>query len=860
MDELYQRDHVLDNKYRIISVLGKGGMGVVYRVEDVHLHRELALKTVDRRGIDAASIRRFQAEARAAYSMNHPNIVSVNDFGIFSDGTPYLAMQIVEGKTISDILKNRIFNENEAIPIFLQVCSGLRHAHESGVVHRDIKSSNIMLLNDRQTGTDGSVKILDFGIAKLTQHDGGEVQALTRTGEIFGSPLYMSPEQCSGTGIDHRTDVYSLGCVLFESLTGTPPFVGDNALSTMLMHQTQEVPSLREASLGKSFSEGMEQIVQRMLAKNSDKRYQTISEVQKDLLALTGVKDSSTTRQNFTQNQTSKAVLDKSFISLSRTAFGASILIVAATISLLTASAITLYSATKQLKPTVEYKAVPEQRNVPPSQAWFGQGIRDKIVRFKMTYLADAQSLDDLTKYPDVQSLDLESVLISPKTLAAVGKWHLLFLTLKNCEINNVEPLLKIDTLQDLSVQEATVTKRDLQNIAKMRCLHNINLWHCKMPADQMKELFNSTSLKTISLPLDEQGEPYSKQIVQDLERRMPHCSFFQHGTPAQKPLVEREAESIGDPIARLKKQIELSRKLSNKLSKTADYERELGRQLITTAKEEALQHREEAVRICRQNHDDADLVVALVQAGDLARDLHDVKKSDQYRLEAFDLAKRNYYWDEAGIIVLGGQVMETTFKTDSKKFFETADFVIDLGRRFPSVATSAVAQIMDTAGLHCLIHGDNAKASKYFDEECEFMKPFADKSVLFHQIYAHALASRSRTPRIQQKEYLLAAIEETERMQLPEEAGLLEQYNDSCHLLSNIYAAEEHNVAKALEYDQKAMNAVVKMRAKPQLHPDSKIRERDSSNELYVRLQQAGKIDEAAQIKEKYGSLWVKK
>jgi serine/threonine protein kinase len=279
-------DHVVGGRYRVIEIIGKGGMGIVYKVEQVFLGKKFALKTIDRRHISDATTRRFQHEARATFAVDHPNIVSVHDYGLLDDQTPFLAMELVTGQTLSSQLAVRSLSVEEAIPIFTQVCFGLAHAHKSGVVHRDIKPSNIMIIDGAVPGTEGSVKILDFGIAKFTHHEDGEIQALTKTGEIFGSPLYMSPEQCMGMKVDHRSDVYSLGCVLYEALTGTPPYAGENALATMMMHTSEPLLSLKEASLGRDFPAEIEKIVQTMLAKKPEDRYQSLGVAANDLAAV----------------------------------------------------------------------------------------------------------------------------------------------------------------------------------------------------------------------------------------------------------------------------------------------------------------------------------------------------------------------------------------------------------------------------------------------------------------------------------------------------------------------------------------------------------------------------------------------
>ncbi len=285
-DVEFEPGHMLGGRYQVISCLGRGGMGIVYKVKQFFLDKELALKTINKHCLTETSIRRFQQEALTSFAIDHPNVIVVNDFGLLDDDTPFLVMELLDGETLGDRLKvcSRL-SVDDAVDLFIQVCFGMSYAHSKGIVHRDIKPTNIMLLNNLPFGTEGSVKVVDFGIAKYSAREGGEVQALTRTGEVFGSPLYMSPEQCQGAAVDHRSDIYSLGCLMFEALTGTLPFIGENALLTMLKHQTDIAPTLREAS-GITFPKALEAIIAKMLAKHPSQRYQSLGDVAMELASM----------------------------------------------------------------------------------------------------------------------------------------------------------------------------------------------------------------------------------------------------------------------------------------------------------------------------------------------------------------------------------------------------------------------------------------------------------------------------------------------------------------------------------------------------------------------------------------------
>lgn len=277
---------IFNGKYEIDSILGKGGMSVVYKARDVFMERTVAIKILHTHLVsDNTSIQRFQQEAQAAGSLNHPNIITVYDFGLTPEDQAFLIMECFEGPTLAEVLddQGRIPAER-AIRIMKQICDGLEHAHRKGIVHRDLKPSNLCLVK-REDGIE-TVKIVDFGIAKLLPQEGKQRQQLTQTGQIFGSPLFMSPEQCQGKALDLRSDLYSLGCLMYEALTGVPPFMGPTAFDTMTMHISEAPKSLKKAAPDVDVPPELERPIMRCLEKNPDKRYQTASEIKADLPPL----------------------------------------------------------------------------------------------------------------------------------------------------------------------------------------------------------------------------------------------------------------------------------------------------------------------------------------------------------------------------------------------------------------------------------------------------------------------------------------------------------------------------------------------------------------------------------------------
>src|SRR5579864_9500439 len=279
--------------YEIQSPLGAGGMGEVYRARDTRLGRDVAIKVLTESfAHDPERLRRFEQEARSVAALNHPNILALYDIGS-QDGRPYLVSELLEGQSLRQVLEGGALAARKAGDYAVQVASGLAAAHEKGIIHRDLKPENIFITKE------GRAKVLDFGLAKLTQPGSTQTSAEgltvtsspTQAGVVMGTAGYMSPEQVRGEAVDHRTDIFAFGSVLYEMIAGQRAFRGDSSVEVMNSILKQEPPELGESGLNVSL--GLQRILQRCLEKRPDARFQSASDLAFALDSLSSVGTSS---------------------------------------------------------------------------------------------------------------------------------------------------------------------------------------------------------------------------------------------------------------------------------------------------------------------------------------------------------------------------------------------------------------------------------------------------------------------------------------------------------------------------------------------------------------------------------------
>jgi len=273
---------VLDDRFRIDAQIGEGGMGVVYRATQLSVDRPVAIKVIrDDLGGERAPVRRLLREARLLTTFNHPNIVNVFELGQTPDGAPYLVMEMLRGRTLdAELARTGPFDAQRTCEVAIQLCDALAAAHARGVVHRDLKPQNIMLLDD--PAVRDLVKVLDFGIAKsLVAESSATPGDLTEAGAIVGTPRYMAPEALTGERADPLSDLYAVGCIMYELLTGAPPFT-DASLSVLLTRQLSERPQPLPVDVPAPLS----RVVHALLEKSPERRPATAAGVSAELVAI----------------------------------------------------------------------------------------------------------------------------------------------------------------------------------------------------------------------------------------------------------------------------------------------------------------------------------------------------------------------------------------------------------------------------------------------------------------------------------------------------------------------------------------------------------------------------------------------
>lgn len=514
------------NRYKVLSRLGSGGMAVVYKCKDESVNRLVALKLLQENPTDKM-IARLHTEARAIAKLEHLNIVKVLDFGQLDNGRLFLAMDYVEGEDLgSRIKREKTIRLSQAVPLLKQVCQGMRHSHDNGVLHRDIKPSNVLLLKDKKGD---QVKLVDFGIAKI---EDSKQQNLTGNGAALGSPPYMSPEHIRGKDASKASDIYSFGCMMFEMLTGKPPFLGDTAAQTMILHTKEPAPTLYETS-SIEFPEKIEEIVEKCLRKNAEERYQDFDQI---INAFTEYEEagelSSSEQDSGEQDSRDSAASNSNKLKLSKR----KIISVTVLACLLTFAAALFFFNNQFGNEKAENNEVQSSEDrLDPGESTIKSGI-DSLADTKPYLFRKAKNapghytimgnvgpgennLSFLKDRKDIVLLIFRMDNLKGDILAPVSELPLERLRLMESEIDaeSLEHISKIESLKQLEILQCYGFKNeDLKCLAALKNLDDLALERSILDNKGLEHILELKSLKSLNLS-DNQALDY--KCIEDLKR-----------------------------------------------------------------------------------------------------------------------------------------------------------------------------------------------------------------------------------------------------------------------------------------------------------------------------------------------------
>ncbi len=485
----------LVGNYEFLEFIGSGGMGVIYKARHPVLKRLVAVKMLHSHLMNEMIVKRFQHEAQAVSSLSHANIIAVHDFGLSEHGQPYMVMDFIDGKPLSEVLKQGPMGLVPVINIAIQIAEGLQHAHEHGVLHRDLKPSNIMV-----TDADcdfPEAKIVDFGIAKIMETNSTRV---TQTGELIGTPQYMSPEQCRGGELDARSDVYALGCVMFEAITGKPPFSGESMVSVIVDQISKPARSLGEVRPDIQFPLELEDLIAKTLTKEPVDRFQSMNAFLQEAIEVQKI---------VAQREKRKKTMWR-FLKLNRDQRHLLLLSIAASFTLIgvASSAVLMvktvqHEALKKLPPPAS--AVPLLVNRPP------EGVPEDVVRqiakdrVDLFAYVDRNLIDDemlkrfLYKDIGLKVLNLRDSKITDEGLLYVARQQgLRQLHLANTKITDkgLRTLQDLKWLNELNVDKTLITSSGMEYLSKLPNLIYLSISWTKVDNAGLEQLSNSHLLK----------------------------------------------------------------------------------------------------------------------------------------------------------------------------------------------------------------------------------------------------------------------------------------------------------------------------------------------------------------------------
>ncbi|HEY9730428.1 MAG TPA: protein kinase [Drouetiella sp.] len=513
----------LSETYRFSGQIGAGGMGVIYRAHHAMLKKDVAIKILHQ--VNEMTVQRFQREAQAAYNLHHENVVAVHEFGVTDEGQPFMVMEFIQGKTLASVIDERgALPLDLCVKIFKQVCSGVAHAHSRGVLHRDLKPSNIMLTDPDSWNP--QVRIVDFGIAKVLDmaEDDTSTGKLTRTGDFVGSPLYMSPEQCLGKNIDLRSDIYSIGCIMYETLTGRAPFIGGTSMEIMLRQMNDLAPTLKEGGGGTSYPAWIERLVARALAKDPNKRFQNVEEMKKALEERVVAEVKASSANKSAPRFSKPVVLAGALLVLSVVAFGAFALLSPRGEKphekMPSEQLAAQFPDLKIDKNKKVEKGAESYDDITSDPTVLTAPLHDEIVersvadRLQTEISSQGQTLSDSALYGLKDRVDIKSLLLSGANISDKALRYARHLPLVKVELNynpkitdKVLAYLNPETLEELSLSHTGFKSAGLPALSKFKNLRTLNLSSDGIDERDLPVLANCANL--ISLDLSNNLEIY---------------------------------------------------------------------------------------------------------------------------------------------------------------------------------------------------------------------------------------------------------------------------------------------------------------------------------------------------------------
>ncbi len=517
------QEHLPLDRYKPIRVVGMGGAGKVYLCRDRLLDIRVAVKIL--RVQSNEQLISFQQEAKAISKLSHPSIIQILNFGVTDDGRPYMVLEYIDGTSLSQLLiKNGPLEEEAAIDLFTLVADALGYANSMGIFHRDIKPSNILLTNSRPA----EVRIIDFGIAKSSAKN---PQTKSSGNALVGTPAYMSPDQVNNRPYDSRSEVYSFGCVLFETLSGRPPFQSEIALDLLAKHVNQAPPAINEV-LGREYiSEDLQAIVSTCLEKNPDDRYQSLQEVLQQLLSVRSEGKPYQSPDPIEEITQSPVISKTNLVIFS----------VAASAIICGAISIIIYNAMSESKPYAKTTNTPDPSSMSTlSSPEIKKAIKEGVIAFDLTFYPhiNDDSFKDFKGADTVQEISAAGQQITNRALGYLkGMKRLRTLKLKDTDISDLTAIAELPNLESLNLENTKVTDDSLVSLKGLKKLKYVELKDTKVTARGLEHLVHLPSL--IEVTVDFPRKLISCDDIGYLSRMYPDCNFLRAPAFAQTLWVE---------------------------------------------------------------------------------------------------------------------------------------------------------------------------------------------------------------------------------------------------------------------------------------------------------------------------------